>query len=32
MYVVAVESGRMTIDFVPNMYRSKVAEILGAGA
>lgn len=29
MYVVAVETGRFTIDFVPFMYKKKVAEILG---
>ncbi len=28
MYVVAVESGRLSIDFVPRMYRAKVKEIL----
>lgn len=29
MYVVAVESGRFTIGFVPKMYRQAVADILG---
>ena len=29
MYVIAVETGRLTIDFVPVMYREKVKEILG---
>ena len=29
MYVIAVETGRLTIDFVPAMYRDKVKEILG---
>lgn len=28
MYVIAVETGRLTIDFVPMLYRKKVAEIL----
>ena len=28
MYVVAVETGRFTIKFVPQMYRQTVAEIL----
>ncbi|WP_261781313.1 CD1375 family protein [Clostridium botulinum] len=28
MYVVAVQSERFTIDFVPFLYRKKVAEIL----
>ena len=28
MYVVAVDSGRLTIEFVPRLYRSEVAEIL----
>ena len=27
MYVVAVESGRLNIEFVPNMYREKVREL-----
>ena len=29
MYVIAVETGRLTIGFVPVMYREKVKEILG---
>lgn len=29
MYVIAVKTGRLTIDFVPVMYRAKVKEILG---
>lgn len=29
MYVVAVQTGRFTIDFVPFLYKNKVAEILG---
>ena len=29
MYVIAVETGRLTIEFVPTMYRNKVREILG---
>ena len=29
MYVIAVETGRLTIEFVPIMYREKVKEILG---
>jgi hypothetical protein len=29
MYVIAVETGRLTIEFVPNLYRSKVKELLG---
>ena len=28
MYVIAVETGRLTIQFIPTMYRTKVAEIL----
>lgn len=28
MYVVAVQTGRFTIDFVPFIYKNKVAEIL----
>ena len=28
MYVLAVETGRLTIDFIPRLYRRKVAEIL----
>lgn len=28
MYVIAVETGRLTIDFIPMIYRAKVAEIL----
>lgn len=28
MYVIAVESGRLTIDFVPSLYRDKVKEML----
>jgi len=29
MYVIAVETGRLTIDFVPTLYRNEVARILG---
>lgn len=29
MYVIAVETRRLTIGFIPMMYRAKVAEILG---
>lgn len=29
MYVLAVQSGRFTIDFVPSLYREEVREILG---
>ena len=29
MYVVAVQTGRFTIEFVPFLYKNKVAEILG---
>lgn len=29
MYVIAVETGRLTIEFVPVMYRGEVAKILG---
>lgn len=29
MYVIAVESGRLTINFIPTMYKASVAEILG---
>ena len=29
MYVIAVETGRITIDFVPTLYRKEVAKILG---
>ena len=29
MYVIAVESGRLTINFIPMMYRTEVARILG---
>ena len=29
MYVIAVETGRLTLDFVPVMYRSEVKRILG---
>lgn len=29
MYILAVETGRLTIDFVPNMYREKVRELIG---
>jgi hypothetical protein len=29
LYVQAVETGRFTIEFVPSMYRSEVAKILG---
>lgn len=28
MYIIAVETGRLTIDFIPSLYRKKVAEIL----
>lgn len=28
MYVTAVQTGRFTIDFVPFLYKNKVAEIL----
>lgn len=28
MYVVAVQTGRFTIEFVPFLYKKKVAEIL----
>lgn len=28
MYVIAVETGRLTIDFIPMMYKVTVAEIL----
>ncbi len=28
MYIIAVETGRLTIYFIPMMYRAKVAEIL----
>ncbi len=28
MYVVAIESGRLTIDFVPKRYRQAVEEAL----
>ena len=28
MYVIAVETGRLTIQFIPTMYRAKVARIL----
>lgn len=28
MYVIAVETGRFTIDFVPKMYRQSVIDIL----
>lgn len=28
MYIVAVQTGRFTIEFVPFMYQKKVAEIL----
>lgn len=28
MYIIAVETGRLTIHFIPTMYRVKVAEIL----
>ena len=27
MYVIAVESGRLDIEFVPKMYREKVREL-----
>ena len=29
MYVIAVETGRLTIGFIPMMYRKEVARILG---
>jgi hypothetical protein len=29
MYVMAVQTGRFTIDFVSPIYKKKVAEILG---
>ena len=29
MYVIAVETGRLTINFIPRMYKSEVARILG---
>ncbi len=29
MYIVAVETGRFTIDFVPNKYKQAVADELG---
>lgn len=29
MYVLAVQSGRFTIEFVPPLYREEVREILG---
>ena len=29
MYVIAVETGRLTINFIPTMYKSEVARILG---
>lgn len=29
MYVVAVQTGRFSIDFVSFLYKKKVAEILG---
>lgn len=28
MYITAVQTGRFTIDFVPFLYKKKVAEIL----
>ena len=28
MYVIAVETGRLTINFIPRMYRAEVARIL----
>ena len=31
MYVIAVETGRLTIDFIPMMYKREVARILGIG-
>lgn len=31
MWAYAVESGRITIEFVPIMYRNKVKEIIGVG-
>lgn len=27
MYVIAVETGRLTIEFIPMMYRKKVREL-----
>ena len=29
MYVIAVETGRLTIDFIPSLYKMEVARILG---
>lgn len=29
MYVIAVETGRLTIEFIPSMYKKEVARILG---
>ena len=29
MYIVAVETNRFTIDFVPSMYKQEVADALG---
>lgn len=29
MYTIAVESGRLTINFIPMTYRTEVAKILG---
>ena len=29
MYIIAVETGRLTIDFIPSLYKMEVARILG---
>lgn len=29
MYVIAVETGRLTVEFVPSLYRDEVKRILG---
>lgn len=29
MYVIAVETGRLTVNFVPSLYQDKVKELLG---
>ena len=28
MYIIAVETGRLTIDFIPSLYRREVARVL----
>ncbi len=28
MYIVAVETGRLTVDFVPSLYRDEVKRVL----